>query len=239
MQDPQTAAAINAALCCDWATAITANTQILKLDPQDIDCLNRLGKAYLETGENKKAAYYFRRVLKIDKYDPIAQKNLSRATSTKIKKTGTITPAINFLEEPGKTKLVTLVNAAPTSVLLKQNCADALTLLAKRHTVVVEDQEGNYLGALPDDLGHRLGVLIKGGNAYEATIKSVSKNSIIVFLRETSRAKRFLHTPSFLASGSGDYLSFVREEAPTSAVTSEEDDEQHRDLHQDEEPDAT
>lgn len=250
MQDDTVAFAIDAALKCNWETAIRANTKILKTHPVDIDCLNRLGKAYLETGDTKKAALFFRKVLKLDKYNPIATKNLARAGSTKQAKrppaAGAPNTAANFLEEPGKTRLATLVNVAPPSTLLKQDHADALVLVPKKHTVLIEDSEGNYLGALPDDLGHRLSVLMKGGNRYEAITKSVSKNAITIFLRETYRANKFHNTPSFPTASSADYLSFLREDTTATdetkaAITAdlEDEDTPGHDLHQDEEPETT
>lgn len=219
MSDDTVPAAIDAALKCDWERATNINLKLLKKTPNDIDCLNRLGKSFLEQGNAKKATFYFHKVLRVDKYNPIATKNLARiagSSTTKFKKTSNqtiISPTVNFLEEPGKTRLVSLINVAPASTLLKQDHADCLILLPKRHTVVVEDSAGNYLGALPDDLGHRLSILMKGGNRYEAIAKSVSRNSIVVFLRETCRGRKFLNTPSFLVNNSADYLSFVREDS--------------------------
>ncbi len=235
MSQDDIAAAVNAALSLNWKEAEKLNQKILKATPDDIDCLNRLGKALLEQGEVKKATAIFRRVLKINKYDPIAQKNLDRASQTKpnhLRPAGPTGPraTTNFLEEPGKTKLVALVNIASAGNLLKQCYADVATLTPRRHTVVVEDSSGNYLGAMPDDLGHRLSILIKGGNTYQCFVKSVCKNSIIVFLRETCRAKKFASTPSFPVSLIGDdYLTSVREETlpadrPTKPANLTDDD---------------
>jgi hypothetical protein len=244
------ALAIKAALCSDWQKAVEINAKLLKTDCQNIDCLNRLGKAYLELGDNKKAATILRKVLKIDKYNPIAQKNLARAFSpATVKKTTSNSqvgstprnPALDFLEEPGKTKLINLVNLAPTRTLLKQKQADHLNLVLKRHTVMAEDSDGNYLGSLPDDLAHRLAILIKGGNKYCVLVKSVSKNGLIIFVRETFRAKKYTDTPSF-ATNSGDYFSYVRDElvADTPNITTEEDDDASaaEKLHADEESEA-
>lgn len=245
-----TPAAISAALCCDWKKAIEINIQIIKETGENIDCLNRLGRAYLEMGENKKAALCFKKVLKIDKYDSIANRNLARSQQAPVAKraqSSAISPSLNsvamsFLEEPGKTKLVALVNLAPARVLLKQKQADTVLLVPKRHTIVATDQEGNYLGSLPDDLGHRLSLLMKGGNHYCAVTKSVTQNSIVIFIRELLRAKRFTDTPSFITN-SGDYFSFVREDVPGEATHAEAEAEDEgtisEKLHQDEEPEST
>ncbi len=258
MSDAATTSAIAAALKCDWATAVSVNAKILKDHPTDIDCLNRLGKAHLEMGDCKKAATYFRKALKIDKYNAIAQKNLARSVNSKPnkqsfslnkqsfsnKKPGATASYTNFIEEPGKTRLVTLVNTAPAATLMGLDHADALVLVPKRHTVIIEDGEGQYLGALPDDLGHRLGVLIKGGNRYEAITKSITKNSIVVFLRETFRSKKFHNTPSFLSTTSPDYLSFLREDttqdlAKTAPIETEDTDEMAIPNHHEEEEGET
>ena len=248
MSDPQTLAAIDAALCNNWQKALELNTKILKENPDDLDCMNRLGKAFLELGNTKKAVSLFKEVLKLNQYDPIASKNLLRAQTSSPKKSNRapLAPfaAISFLEEPGKTKMITLVNVAPTKTLLSLRCADCVSLTSKRHSMLVENADGTYLGALPDDLGHRLMVLIQGGNEYDAFVKSVSKGMLVLFIREKKRSKRFKNTPSF-PSGNSDYLSFVRDDGhdEVEVKTTEEDTEGEEDetafkknLHQDELP---
>ncbi|MCL4390564.1 MAG: tetratricopeptide repeat protein [Patescibacteria group bacterium] len=239
--------AISAALSCDWHKACLLNKKLLTQNPRDVDCLNRLGKAYLELGDKKQAIAIFQKVLRLSRYDPIAQKNLARAMISKAGNKTAPSPIIskpqrnNFLEEPGKTKLVNLVNVAPTTSLLKLDYGDKIKLAPRRHTVAVCDENNNYVGALPDDLGHRLSLLIKGGNTYDGLIKSASKNTVVVFLRELTRAKRFANTPSFSASGT-DYFTFVREETtpehePAKPEADEESDDESpaSHLHDDEE----
>lgn len=243
--DELTSKAIGAALNNDWAKAVELNLKILKSGDQNIDCLNRLGKAYLELGDHKRACQIIRKALKIDKYDSIAQKNLARATQDPCKKVCSDTSTskhISFLEEPGKTKLISLVNLAPANELLKQKQADAVILTLKRHTVIATDTQKTYLGSLPDDIGHRLSVLIKGGNTYCAFIKSVCKNSLVIFVKETFRTKKFADTPSFITNAS-DYFSYVREELVSDkpVVDAEGEDESSsisEKIHSDEEPEA-
>lgn len=253
MSDVATNDAVAAAIRCDWKSAKDLNQKLLAKNPSDIDCLNRLGKALLELGEKDKAIAIFKKALKLNKYDTIAQKNLDRATasrgSTKKKTSAEETSlankslVTNFLEEPGKTKLISLVNVAAASALLKLSYGDELVLIPKRHTVVVSDQNDTYIGAIPDDLGHRLSILIAAGNIYDGLIKAISKNSVVVLIREVSRTKKFRNTPSFPATNN-DYLSFVRDEAlektekpvvtPTEGEE-EEDESPSSHLHADEE----
>ncbi len=223
MSDTDIDAAVAAALSANWQKAVEINSKLLEQCPEDVDCLNRIGKAYFELGDNKKAAASFHRVLKINKYDQIALKNLARLGNTSSTKkmainnhqTSPLTTSsyvVSFLEEPGKTKVISLVNIAPVKTLLSLRNADSVNLTPKRHMVMVTGPDNSYLGALPDDIGHRLLVLIKGGNRYIGFIKSVSKNSLGIFVKEEFRAKRFHNTPSFPASGA-DYLSFIRDDS--------------------------
>lgn len=68
--------AIKAALRGDWETAVEINLEILSTSPQNIQALNRLGRAYTELGQKEAASDAYKQVLKIDKYDSIASKNL-------------------------------------------------------------------------------------------------------------------------------------------------------------------
>jgi hypothetical protein len=102
-----------------------------------------------------------------------------------------------FLFEPGKTKIINLLNLAPPSVLAGLNCADQVSILPKNHAVSITAQDGTYLGALPDDLAHRLITFIKEGNKYEAYVKYATIKTLTVFIRETERSQKFSNQPSF------------------------------------------
>src|SRR3989338_2080504 len=265
MSDPRVDAAISAALAFNWQKALEINNLILAECPEDVDCLNRIGKAHLELGDSKKALQFFHRVLRVNKYDQIALKNLTRcsqkASSGKQSKANNhqspslLPPIVSFLEEPGKTKVVALVNITSGKTLLSLNNADPIVLSARRHTIIASHPDGTYLGALPDDLGHRLLILIKGGNKYDGCIKSVRKNHLTIFIKERLRAKKFHNTPSFPTT-SADYLSFIREDTSPEETTkalparenvdeddvTEEGDTSFRkaeNIHQDEEPEET
>lgn len=47
--------AIQAAKNQDWQSAITYNTQIVEMNPEDVGALIRLGVAYAQLGDNKEA----------------------------------------------------------------------------------------------------------------------------------------------------------------------------------------
>lgn len=196
--------AIEKALHQDWKEAIRINVEIIKADENNIDALNRLAFAYFKTGDVAHAKRAYQKVLKLDGYNQIAIKNLKKLTSAKRKDgqpevTGKLSPLM-FLEEPGKTKIVPLVNIAPERTLAALSTGQEVFLKEKRHAVEVRDAQNVYLGALPDDLSFKLTKFIAGGNKYHVVIKSMGKNQLIVFIRELSRSKRFASQPSFVST---------------------------------------
>ncbi len=196
--------AINAAITCNWQTAIELNQKILESEPQNTEVLNRIAKAYFETGTYSQAKKVYTQVLEIDPYNTIAEKNLKKAAS--LKKDGiipgsasmTLSPAM-FLEEPGVTTLVNLVKIAEPQKLLKLSPGTVVTLVPKKRGVSVTDSRDVYLGAFPDDSAFHLLKLLKGGNKFMSIIKSIRPPSgLTVLLRETYRSKKFKNQASFL-----------------------------------------
>ncbi len=206
--------AIEAALACNWKEAIKINLEILKTDKTSIQALNRLAQAYHRAGHKKKSILTYKKVLRLDKYNPIALKNLTKIKLQKGKvkkeKTDNNQPDTAFLKEPGKTKTVNLIKLAPKQILLSLSCAEKVLIKPKKRSVSITTQDNRYIGALPDDLSLRLISFIKGGNQYGAFIKSATQNQVTVFLRETKKAKRFEGLPSFAPPGQSQYYSFVK-----------------------------
>lgn len=197
--------AIDEAIKLNWSKALEINLEIAKEFPGDVPTLNRLAKAYMEIGDLQKCVKTLKSVLKIDKYNPIAIKNLQKAEQIHTKgrlpnklPTRVMKSACLFIEEPGKTKILRLLNLAPKSVLISINPLDEVNLIPKRHTIQITNAEGKYIGALPDDVAKRLTTLIKGGNKYEAFIKSAEKKEIDIFIRETHKGNKYKNQPSFL-----------------------------------------
>ncbi|HVZ58205.1 MAG TPA: hypothetical protein VG935_00420, partial [Patescibacteria group bacterium] len=141
-------------------------------------------------------------VLSLDNQNPIAIRNLKRlsggVSNTKAVAFSPSYVSNLFIEEPGKTKVVELLNAADKKVIAPLRSGEALQLTIKRMKVFLLDQNKQYIGMLPDDIGRRLIRFMGGGNTYEAYIKSVDGNKVTIFARETKRAVRFKNQPSFL-----------------------------------------
>src|SRR5579885_812538 len=195
------AQAIQTALVGDWMNAITLNRQILDGEPNDIDTLNRLAFAFLSLGHTKDAKNLYEKVLSLDMKNPIALRNLQRLNNNK-----TLRPSIQlnnlFIEEPGKTKIIELLNVADKKILAPLRCGEELRLRIKRNKLFVLDLQNHYTGMLPDDIGQRLIRFIKGGNIYSAYVKTVANNYVSIFIREEKQVKRYLHQPSFVATDS-------------------------------------
>lgn len=196
--------AIDAALDSKWEEALAINKQIIKLDPQNIDALNRQAKAYIELGKPNLARKYYSEVLKIDPYNPIAQKNLKIIKSFKTNGQAAVSCGQNrlspslFLQEPGKTKIVNLLKVAEPQKLSHTFCGMKVGMTVKNRKITIVDANENYLGVLPDDVSHHLIRLFKGGNKYELFIKSVRVNSMAIIIKEVFRSKKFKNQPSFL-----------------------------------------
>lgn len=224
MKDLKTLA-IEAALRQDWDIAIKINKNLLKEGPNDIETLNRLAFALMEKGDLIGAKKGYKKILGLDHFNPIALKNLnklanirSRTFKKKLKsdianlfsQKKTSLPSL-FLEEIGKTKVVKLKNLAELHIISQLKPGDEVVLSIKRRGISILDKNNTYLGALPDDLAHRLIQFMKHDNQYQAFVKSVDKNYLTIFIKEIERGSRFKNQPSF-TNAPLTYLTSVRDE---------------------------
>lgn len=212
IDDAPHTAAIEAALSQNWKEAIRLNLAILKQTKNDVEALSRLAYAYLKSGHIKEAKKIYEKVLSLDQYNKIAEKNLSKLSTLKKKNLefdggGMISPMM-FLEEPGITKIVDCIHIAPPQTLSTLSTGQEVTLKSKNHCIEIRTTQNTYLGALTDDISFRLLRLVKAGNTYRAIVKSVEKNALKVLIRETARGRRFANQPTFAASTS--YIPFAR-----------------------------
>lgn len=202
--------AIAAAINGNWSEAIALNKQIIKQNPDDIDALNRLARAYAELGDNSSAKKTSQLVLKKDPFNKIAQKCLSRWKE--LKKNGNQTPSglcsDTFIEDPGKTKIVTLVNTSHPATLAKLNCGDELALNPRGHRIGISAKDVGYIGRLPDDISSRIKSLLKLGKSYKILLKSVEDRDVKIFIREVDSSPKAKDVISFAADRI-DYVAFA------------------------------
>ena len=204
--------AIKAAQNGDWVTGIQHNQEILEQEPENISALNRLGYCHLQQGDSKAAEEIYQRVLKTDKYNPIAKKYLALLAGGQPVAVSKGAFQESFIEEPGKTKSIQLCRIADPKILLPIAVGTTCVLKLKAHRIAVETEDGVYLGSLPDDLSHHLTKLINAGNKYRAVVQSVNKVCCTIFMKELSRSKRFAYTSSFPTSAGKNHAADVREE---------------------------
>lgn len=197
--------AIQTALHGDWNNAILLNRQILDENPSDIDTMNRLAFAYISIGDTTQAKEIYSKVLEMDARNPIATKNLNRLSNFTdgTQQTPQQAPIVMnniFIEEPGKTKVIELLNIADKKIVASLNCGEHLSLIIKRSKIFVNDDSKQYIGMLPDDISRRLIEFIEGGNEYAAYVKIATPSKVVVFIRETKRVAKFENQQSFTQS---------------------------------------
>lgn len=221
--------AISAALSGNWQKALEINKKILEEDPSDIDALNRLSRAHAELGDFIKARKAARSVIKFDRFNKIAQKSLTKWKGLKKGETYSSGPssAQVFLEEPGKTKIVSLLHLGSSKIIAKLDSGDEVNLNTRPHKASVTTADGKYIGRIPDDLSSRLKKLTKHGNEYKTYVKSIGKKDVKVFLRETKRVEKLTNVPSF-STEKINYVSFTPPELvhKKKQISSQDDEEE-------------
>lgn len=215
----------------DWKNAASLNKALINEDPKDIDALNRLAYALTILGKIQDAKSAYRKVLKIDVLNQIAIRNIKKLTDLgprQISKSFSGVKGVNstFLEETGKTKIISLVNTAQPKIIALLTTGQPVVIAIKRSKIFVQNQNKQYLGVLPDDIGKRLIKLMKGGNAYTACIKSATQHNVCVFVKETKRAFRYKNQSSFPQTSDQDLgLSKTRTKIKNYKDLREEEDE--------------
>jgi len=193
--------AIQTALNGDWQNAILFNKDLIKENPEDLDALNRLALAYAITGRINLAKSTYLKVVRLDPLNSIALRNLKKIKEKSLKTNSNSKYYINnkFLEEPGKTKVIELVNIAQPKVLEQLRTGQYVNLSIKRLKIFVLDDK-QYIGVLPDDIGKRLIKFIKGDCQYEAYTKSANAHKVTIFIKELKKSSRYRNQPSFMSS---------------------------------------
>ena len=181
--------AISLAMQSRWQEAVTVNQSIIELLPTDIDAYNRLGRAFMELGDFVKAKEAYTRALGLDPYNSIAQKNLQRLsllsdTKVKVKEERREVSPDLFIGEMGKAGVVNLQNLAPREVLARMAAGNQVNLKVKGQQLIVENDQGEYLGLVEPPHGFRLARLIDCGNKYTAAIVSINYESARIIIRE-------------------------------------------------------
>src|SRR3972149_8412960 len=186
--------AIDAAMSSNWEQAIKLNMEIVKKDHKNVDAYLRLGFANMQAGKIQTAKKYYKKALGLQPGNYSIIENLERIKILETKKINkvknvSLNPYI-FLDIPGKTKTVTLVNCGQKAVLARLAIGQELSMLVKKRRVEVRTMEEEYIGCLPDDLSKRLTILIKAGSFFTCYVKETSLKQTMVFLKEEKKGRR-------------------------------------------------
>ncbi len=198
--------AIDAAINQRWDTAIELNKKIVAIDKTMLDPYLRLGYAYLQTKRIKEAREMYNKALRIQPKNQVAMDNLERIIILEDKETKIIDqegPVLDpkiFLEVPGKTRTVSLVNLGQKNHLAQLNVGQEVQLIPKSRKVEVRTKNGDYIGSLPDDLSKRLIFFLKAKSKYRAYIQEAALTRVMAFILEEKKGKGVAHFMSFPAN---------------------------------------
>ncbi len=202
--------AISLALQGEWQRAAEVNQAILALHSDDVDAMNRLGKAFMELNEYARAREVLARVVAQAPYNTIAKKNLTRleqlenipATGKQVRRTGGA-PRL-FIAESGKSGTTVLQKPAAARMVASVAPGEPANLVVENQAIRVYVRDGEYLGQVEPRLARRLQRLIDGGNRYEAAIIGVNDWGISLVIRETYRHPSLHNICSFPTSSKGE-----------------------------------
>ena len=209
--------AIDAAIASNWETAIKLNQTILKTDKKNVDAMLRLGFANIQMGKIRVAKKHYKKALSIQPGNLAIQESLERIKILESRKVGrlknlNLNPYL-FLDSPGKTKTVTLVNCGQKSVLARLAIGQELSLLAKKWRVDVRSMEGDYVGCLPDDISKRLTIFIKAGSTFSVYVKESNLKHTVVFIKVEKKGKKVAKYVSFPVNMQANMQNLTKDEA--------------------------
>ncbi|HRN69807.1 MAG TPA: tetratricopeptide repeat protein [Candidatus Woesebacteria bacterium] len=220
--------AIDAAINGAWEKAIESNEHILKADEENIDAHLRLGYAYLQANNLKEAQKQYKKALKIQPKNNIAIEHLEKIEVLDSKKKTKSSTSVKydpnlFLEVPGKTKTIQLVNLGKKEDLAGRTVGEEMMLKEKKRRLEVRTLHNEYIGTLPDDISKRLLYFMKENSEYNIYIKEIDLTEVIVFIREIEKGKKVKQYPSFPSNPHVMLTDINQLEEEEETITNEED----------------
>ncbi len=235
--------AVNLAVKGEWERATEVNIAILESFPTDVEAMNRLVKALIETGSYVDAQAALNQVCEIAPYNNIAKKNRARLdqltanpdlpkseTSKQARKAAGASQT--FIEESGKSATTVLrnsnslrnANGRKTTIHLAPS--DPVVLSREKNTVMVKTLDGQLLGQLEPKMGNRLARLMDGGNKYSAVVVSVNDDGVSIMVRETFKHPSLQNMCSFPSQSAANSDGASRTRVANQSALEEDDDEE-------------
>ena len=209
--------AIGLALQGEWEQATEVNHAILELFENDVDAMNRLGKALMELAKFTEARDVLDRVVQIAPYNTIAKKNLARVVqlenapvpAKQVRKIGSV-PQF-FIEDSGKSGTTVLQKTVTGQVVARVAPSDPVDLVTEHDAINVYTRDEEYLGQIEPRLGRRLIRLMQGGNKYDAAVIGVGEHGISIIVRETYRHRSLATVCSFPSKTKEEHRVYLSE----------------------------
>jgi hypothetical protein len=235
--------AVNLAVKGEWERATEVNIAILESFPTDVEAMNRLVKALIETGSYVDAQAALNQVCEIAPYNNIAKKNRARLdqltanpdlpkseTSKQARKAAGASQT--FIEESGKSATTVLrnsnslrnANGRKTTIHLAPS--DPVVVSREKNTVMVKTLDGQLLGQLEPKMGNRLARLMDGGNKYSAVVVSVNDDGVSIMVRETFKHPSLQNMCSFPSQSAANSDGASRTRVANQSALEEDDDEE-------------
>jgi hypothetical protein len=209
--------AIGLALKGEWERATEVNRAILDLFADDVEAMNRLGKALMELAQYNEAKGVLGRAASIAPYNTIAKRNLVRLSSletspvnTKKVRQAVATPQL-FIEESGKSGTTVLRKTGSTQTVATIVPSELANLVVENNTIMVYTMGGEYVGQVEPKLGKRLIRLMGGGNKYEAAVIGVKTQGISIIIREIYRHRSLHDVCSFPSKTKEEHRVYLGE----------------------------
>ena len=214
--------AISLALEGDWEKAAVLNRVILDVTPNDVETMNRLGKALMESGQYVEAREVLTRVVEAAPYNNIARKNLTRLAQLEeapapagsgLKGVGAARSfaARSFIEESGKSGATVLQKPGSARAAAGAAPGDQLALVIEGSSLCVYRRGNEYLGRVEPKLARRLVRLMQAGNRYEAAVIGVKDEGTSIIIRETFRHPSLQKVCSFPSRAKDEPRMYLRE----------------------------
>ena len=225
-----------------WEEAVQANLDILRRFPADVDALNRLGKASLELGRYAEARDAYGKSVELEPSNTIARKNLQRLVAMKgvpaesVGSGARVDPSL-FIEEAGKTAVVTLQNLGSREAVGKTTAGDSLEIRPHGSSIGLFTLSKEYLGQLDPRMSSRVARLLDKGNRYEAAVTSATELAVRVILREVYQSPDMAGRPSFPVKADSSFRPYIKDSMLQYGLSDEEEDDED-DFREDDEETA-
>jgi hypothetical protein len=209
----RTKEAIDMAMQARWSEAVELNMALTRDFPKDVDAFNRLGRAYMELGKYGLAREAYSQAQALDPYNAIAARNLRRLndlseSDNEEVETDRVEPH-QFIEELGKSGVVTLYDLSPKEDRARMVAGDRVTLRAESGNLNVYNSRGVFMGKVDIKFAPRLVRLMAGGNQYAATVDKSTMDMMTIIIRETYQHPSQAGKLSFPPKGMDEFRAFA------------------------------